>query len=81
MPVFFSDAITKEAAVCELGHFISLEKSAGEWAESIIEETDKNIPVRRGHENDLIKNGYDAISEAKRLTEFWLKAVQEQQKR
>ena len=81
LPVFFSDAITKEAAVCELGHFISLEKSAGEWAECIIEETDKNIPVRRGHENDLIKNGYDAISEAKRLTEFWLKAVQEQQKR
>ena len=80
LPVFFSDAITDEAAVCELGHFISLKKSPKEWAEIIIRETGKNIPIRKGHEDALIRNGYDAVSEAKRLTEYWLKAVEEQSK-
>mgnify|MGYP002624146960 CR=1 FL=1 len=81
LPVFFSDAITKEASVCELGHFISLKQTADEWADVIIKETDKNIPARKGHEEDLIKGGYDAVSEAKRLTDYWLKAVEEQQNR
>lgn len=78
LPVFFSDAITEEASVCELGHFISLHKSAIEWAEIVIKETDKNIPIRKGHEEDLIRGGYDAVSEARRLTAFWLDAVKEQ---
>ena len=81
LPVFFSDAITKEASVCELGHFISLKQSADEWADVIIKETNKNIPARKGHEDDLIKGGYDAVSETKRLTDYWLKAVEEQQNR
>lgn len=81
LPVFFSDAITKEASVCELGHFISLKQSADEWADVIIKVTDKNIPARKGHEDDLIKGGYDAVSETKRLTDYWLKAVEEQQNR
>ncbi|MDO5482766.1 MAG: glycosyltransferase [Bacteroidaceae bacterium] len=81
LPVFFSDAITQEASVCELGHFISLKQSAGEWAKTIIRETDKNIPIRKGHEDDLIRGGYDAVAEAERLTEYWLKAVEEQENR
>lgn len=78
LPVFFSDAITEEASVCDLGHFISLKKGADEWAEIIIKETDKNIPIRRGHEDDLIQNGYDAVAETERLTNYWFKAVEEQ---
>ncbi len=81
LPVFFSDAITREASVCELGHFISLKQTAEEWADVIIKETDKSISARKGHEEDLIKGGYDAVSEAKRLTDYWLKAVEEQQNR
>lgn len=80
LPVFFSDAITEEASVCELGHFISLNKTASEWAEMIIEETDKNIPLRRGHEDDLIRGGYDAVAETERLTNYWINAVEEQTK-
>lgn len=78
LPVFFSDAITREAAACSLGHFIGLRESASKWADIIIEETDKNMPIRRGHEDDLIKSGFDAVTETKRLTDYWLAAIDEQ---
>ena len=80
LPVFFSEEVTREAAVAELGHFISLKKSAGEWANIIISETGKAMPLRRGRENDLVKAGFDAVSEAERLTQFFEKAVEEQKK-
>ena len=78
LPVFFSDAITKEAAACNLGHFISLKESASKWADIIIEETNKNIPIRCGHEDDLIKSGFDAVTETQRLTNYWFTAIKEQ---
>ena len=78
LPVFFSEEVTREAAVAELGHFISLKKNAAEWADIIIKETAKAMPIRRGRENDLIKAGFDAVSESKRLTRFFENAVEEQ---
>lgn len=78
LPVFFSEEVTREAAVAELGHFISLKKSANEWADIIISETDKAMPTRRGREEDMINAGFDAVSEAERLTTFLEKAVKEQ---
>lgn len=80
LPVFFSDVITNEAAIAELGHFISLKKSAEEWADIVIYETKKAMPVRRGREQDLRDAGYDAVSETLRLTEYLEKAVEEQNK-
>lgn len=78
LPVFYSDAVTREASVAELGHFISLKKSAEEWADYVINETSKAIPQRRGREEDLIKSGFDAVSETKRLTTFFERAFKEQ---
>lgn len=78
LPVFFSDAITREAAACDLGHFIGLKESASKWADIIIKETDRNMPNRCGHENDLIKSGFDAVTETQRLTDYWYAAVEEQ---
>lgn len=78
LPVFFSEEVTREAAVAELGHFISLKKSPRDWAEIIITETEKAMPLRRGREDDLVKAGFDAVSEAQRLTSFFEKAVEEQ---
>lgn len=80
LPVFFSDAITREAAACDLGVFIPLDASASKWADIIIDRTEKNITVRCGHEEDLIRSGFDACSEANRLTEYWYKAYNEQTK-
>ncbi len=78
LPVFFSEEVTREAAVAELGHFISLNKSAEEWANIIIKETAKAMPSRRGREEDMIKAGFDAVSEAERLTRYFEKTVEEQ---
>lgn len=77
LPVFFSEEVTREAAVAELGHFISLKKSPEEWADIIISETEKSMQLRRGREDDMIKAGFDAVSETKRLTDFFEKAVEE----
>ena len=78
LPVFFSENITKEAGISELGHYISLKKPADEWADVIIEETKKSIPNRRGREDDLIKCGFDSVTESNRLLDFFEKAVREQ---
>ena len=78
LPVFFSENVTREAGIAELGHFISLDKPANEWADIIIRETQKSMPQRRGREEDLRKAGFDAVTEAERLTEFFEKAVVEQ---
>lgn len=78
LPVFFSENITKEAGIAELGHYISLKKPADEWADVIIEETKKSIPNRRGREDDLIKCGFDSVTESNRLLDYFEKAVREQ---
>jgi len=81
LPIFFSDAVTSEAAVAELGHFISLDKSAENWADIVIKETLKAIPNRRGREDDMRRAGFDAVSETERLTEYFENAVKEQEKK
>lgn len=78
LPVFFSEEVTREAGIAELGHYISLKKSAEEWANIIISETGKAMPLRRGREHDLTNAGFDAVSETERLTVFFEKAVEEQ---
>lgn len=80
LPVFFSENVTREAGIAELGHFISLDIPASEWADIIIDETKKSMPSRHGRENDLRKAGFDAVTEAERLTDFFEKAVVEQNK-
>lgn len=80
LPVFYSDAVTREASIEELGHYISLEKSASEWAEIIIQETKKSLDGRHGRSQYLKVHGFDAAMETKRLTIFFENAVKEQNK-
>lgn len=78
LPMFFSTAITPEASACELGHFIPLDAGAGAWAEKIILETTKNIPVRRSHAKEVADVGFDSHTEAEKLLQYYLNAVNEQ---
>lgn len=80
LPVFYSENVTKEAGIAELGHFISLKKTADEWAGIIISETQKLIPLRHSREDDIRKAGFDAVTEAERLIEFFEQAVSEQKR-
>lgn len=78
LPVFFSDAVTREAAIEEIGHFIELSKSAKEWADIIVPRTRNAMQNRRGRKDYLKQNGFDAASETKRLIAYFENAIQEQ---
>ena len=78
LPMFFSTAITPEASACELGHFIPLAAGASGWAEKVIEETVKNMPIRRSHAKEVAEAGFDSRTEAAKLLKFYLNAVEEQ---
>lgn len=78
LPVFFSDSITKEASIEDLGHYIGLNKSAAEWADIVIDETKKAMVNRHGRSEYLRTHGFDAALETDRLTLFFEQAVKEQ---
>ena len=78
LPIFFSTEITPEAKACDLAHYISLKTPAKEWAEEIVPIVTQNIPVRRSFANEVIAAGFDSESEAKRLQQFYMDAIQEQ---
>lgn len=78
LPMFFSTAITPEASACELGHFIPLSDGASRWAEKVIEETAKNMPVRRSHAKEVADAGFDSHTEAVRMQKFYEDTVAEQ---
>lgn len=72
LPVFFSDEISKEASVCELGHFMSLEASPKEWADEMIQAIQENISNRRDRSMDIENSGFDSHNEAIRLQNYYL---------
>lgn len=78
LPMFFSTAITPEASACELGHFFPLQDGASAWAEKVIEETMKNMPIRRSHAKEVADAGFDSHTEANRMLQYYLNAVEEQ---
>jgi len=78
LPIFFSTEITPEAKACDLAHYISLKTPAKEWAEEIVPIVTQNVPVRRSFANEVIAAGFDSESEAKRLQQFYMDAIQEQ---
>lgn len=56
LPCIISDTITKEADITGLVEYVSLEKTAEEWAEIALSV---NIGERRNTHTDFIENGYD----------------------
>jgi len=79
LPIFYSDAVTREASIEELSHFIPLKMDEKEWAKIIVEETDKVILAGRHSRTDYLKaNGFDAKTEALRLTNYFENALKEQ---
>lgn len=77
LPIFYSDAVTREASVEELAHFIRLDQSAKEWAEIIIEATEASMKNRHGRVDYLKANGFDAKEETKRLTDYFENTLKE----
>ena len=61
-----------------MAHFISLREPASIWAKKIVEVVKKNMPIRRSYVDELKNAGFDSKSEAKRLQDYYLKAIEEQ---
>ena len=72
LPMFFSTEIPKESSPCnDLGYFISLKRSASDWAEKILSVTKKNMDRRMDRRYDVKSAGFDSSSEGKKLTQFY----------
>lgn len=78
LPIFFSSEITPEAKGCDMAHFFSLKESAAEWAKRIVEIVNMNMPVRKSYVEEMKAAGFDSISEAKRLQDYYMNAIKEQ---
>ncbi len=78
LPIFLSTEITEEAKACDIAQYISLKAPASEWAERIIAKVEQNIPVRRSYVKEVASAGFDSKSEAKRLQQYYINAINEQ---
>lgn len=72
--VFFSDEVTREAAFCDLGHFLPLSRSPKEWASEIVESCEPKRE-RASRVTACIDAGYDSGAEAKRLQAYYVDAL------
>ena len=78
LPMFFSTEIPEESSPCEdLGFFLSLDKSASEWAEEILEKTIPLIDGRKSRENDVRLSGFDSVEEGIELTCYYEELMHE----
>lgn len=74
LPVFASkDVISNEVKICDNFHFLSLDKSAKEWAD-VISETNLERSIN-AHEK-VISAGYQIEEQAAKLLEIYSNAIQ-----
>ena len=69
LPFLCSDAVTSETKFCENLHFMSLSKSAGEWADEALRISANH--VRRDMSNAARENGFDIKAQAEKMTEWY----------
>lgn len=69
LPCFFSDTITKEIAITDLMHFISLDTSPVQWAEEILKTS---VVERKDMSKEIEKAGYDIQTEIKKVEDFYV---------
>lgn len=71
---FVSDVVTQEIQITDLVHFVSLKSSAMKWASKMYEA----LPyVRSDRTEEVVERGYDIISNARTLQEFYEKSFEE----
>ena len=69
LPVIASDKIPAEAKFCDNLHFMSLQKSASEWAEEALRISDGH--VRRDMSGIAMESGFDVKAQAARMSEWY----------
>lgn len=73
LPFLCSDTVTREVKFCENLHFMSLSKSAGEWAEEALRISENH--VRRDMSDAAREHGFDIREQALKLQEWYCKLL------
>lgn len=72
LPMFFSTEIPRESSPCDdIGFFIGLDKTAGEWAEIALTETRIAMNNRTNRSIEVRDAGFDSAEEGKKLGEYY----------
>lgn len=77
LPCLISDVIPSESIKTTLVSTYSLDKSAAEWAEKVIEQSNTE---RTDTYCEIIKCGYDICENSKKLQDFYLKSYMGEEK-
>ena len=77
LSIFFSKNITEETTACDLAHYIGIDKSASQWAETIVPIVKKEKDDRKSRVDEVKHAGFDSESEAHRLQEFYYNRLSE----
>lgn len=73
VPCFTSkDVVAKEAKITSLCHYISLDNTARQWAEYLLD----NMDEKKDRYKEIEKSGYDLKSNAEWLEEFYINAAE-----
>lgn len=70
LPCLFADTVTDEVVLTDTARRISLRLSDKEWAGELLNMTKANIAHTDGR-NDVIKEGYDIATEARRIEKLY----------
>ena len=49
-----------------------------EWADEILKAVKHNMPIRRSYAKEVSEAGFDSVSEALRIQEYYIKAIRKQ---
>lgn len=70
LPMFFSTEIPEESSPCsDIGTFISLDKSATEWARIVVDKVKRT--ERKDHSVEVKEAGFDSVTEAGKLLGYY----------
>lgn len=73
LKIIASDKITREVKITKLIDFVSIQRSAKDWAEIILKESIGNTRVDES--SQIIKNGYDVRANAEWLEKYYLSII------
>lgn len=74
LPVYMSDEIAKELPIEDLSEYLSLNESAEQWADIILEKQ-KDF-VRRDTAMEIAEQGYEIKKAAKQFEKYYLEMNQ-----
>ena len=58
--------------------FYQLDESSETWAVEILKAVELNMPIRRSYAKEVAQAGFDSASEAIRMQNYYMKAIEKE---